>query len=1469
MSHPGRISTALDRRGDMCVCSTGRGWVRLAGLLTGLLAVLAGWPVSAETVVIEEGSPMIYLANTSDPGVDASWFLPGFVEGPEWMAGTYGVGHEFIAFPPDAHDLISTPVPAQSASIYTRTTFNVVNAASVFSLHFSGDYDDGLVAWINGVEVYRSPELRGQTLVWDTIALNHESSNGTEPDYSPMRDVSAAGLGALGNGENVLAVGVWNATILSEDLVLVPRLVVNRMLTRRPYLQQGTANSIIVRWGTGDTADSRVLYGSSPGNLSNEVTVPGPATDHTVTLTGLEPNTRYYYAVATATEILAGGDAGHFFDTPSSTGTPKPMRIWILGDAGWGNGAAVDVRDAYYDYTDDVANGGADPRDTDLVLLLGDNAYPDGTQLDHQYNLFDIFSDQLAKSVVWPTIGNHDEFDGVEGNWPYYDIFTLPEQAEAGGIASGTEEYYSFDYGNVHFIVLNSMEPILPGFGAAMLAWLEVDLFLATEEWIVTIFHHPPYSKGGHDSDDPADSGGRLVWMRENALPKLEDYGVDLVLTGHSHSYERSYLIDGHYGDSTTFLESMKIDAGDGNETGGDGPYVKQPRGAVPYPGVGDGAVYAVSGSASQTTTGAAVDLGGTDPNHPAMVISLLSLGSMVLDVNGNRMDARFLDDTGVILDEFTIFKGAPTVVPVAEFTASPRLGQLPTTVDFTDLTLSGPTVWSWDFDNDGIAESSLIDPSHEFTEPGLHSVKLSVANSAGSDEELKTEYICITSGSPGPVTGLRFDTDPDVFFWDPALNATGDDAVRGNLTALVAGDLGSLQLTCIENDDADLQASDGTPPASGEVLFYLSGAATCAGEQGTYNSPGSVDRDGSLQPVCASCPNGEDDDADGVCLSEDNCPEVPNPAQLDGDMDGFGDACDGCPADPDKSVPGLCGCGVAETDTDSDGTPDCLDLCPTDTNKTAPGVCGCGEADIDTDNDGTLDCLDLCPTDPDKTAPGLCGCGVADTDTDTDGTPDCNDLCPTDPAKIDPGLCGCGIADTDTDSDGTPDCNDLCPTDPNKIDPGLCGCGVADTDTDSDGTPDCNDLCPTDPNKTDPGLCGCGVADTDTDSDGTPDCNDLCPTDPFKIVPGLCGCGVTDSDTDGDGTPNCLDDCPDDPNKTAKGICGCGVPDTDSDTDGTVDCLDGCPSDPDKITPGLCGCFVDECWAPVPTGTTRILEAVDFPVDTLVGYVVGEAGTILKTANGGLSWSPQVSTTIVDLEAVHFPADDQTGFVVGDFGIILRTTDGGANWIPMVTGTTTNLRGVHIFPNKDIGFAVGDGGMILKTANGGANWLMQTSPTTAILESIQFPENGQTGYVVGRAGTVLKTDNGGFTWFAQISPTLDDLEDLHFPADSQTGYIVGDNGTLMKTVTGGFSWIALNAHTSKTLRAVHFPLDTVKGRVVGNDGVIRKTENAGVDWVSDGAVTPLTLRDVQFPVDHQTGFAVGSSGVFLKWVTE
>ena len=412
-------------------------------------------------------------------------------------------------------------------------------------------------------------------------------------------------------------------------------------VTRGPYLQLGTDSSIVVRWRTDTATDSRVRYGPAPGSLTFFVDDPSSTTEHGVTVSGLSPDTTYYYSVGTTTQTLAGDDANHFFLSAPTPGTPKPARIWVLGDSGTANSSAQAVRNAYYSFTG--------TRHTDLWLMLGDNAYSDGTDSQYQAAVFNMYPEMLRKSVLWPTLGNHDgsTANSATQTGPYYDIFTLPKSGEAGGLASGTEAYYSFDHGNIHFIVLDSFETSrLPGW--AMMTWLANDLTATTQDWVVAYWHHPPYSKGFHDSDTNAIE----TQMRQYAVPILEGHGVDLVLSGHNHSYERSFLLDGHYGTSDTLVPSMILDSGDGRPSG-DGAYQKLTSGTVGH----EGTVYTVAGSSGKRDTGGAL-------NHPAMFFSIAVLGSVVLDVEGNRLDATFLESTGAVRDTFTILKGTTDNAP-------------------------------------------------------------------------------------------------------------------------------------------------------------------------------------------------------------------------------------------------------------------------------------------------------------------------------------------------------------------------------------------------------------------------------------------------------------------------------------------------------------------------------------------------------------------------------------------------------------------------------------------------------------------------------------------------------------------------------------------------------------------------------------------------------------------------------------
>jgi hypothetical protein len=176
-----------------------------------------------------------------------------------------------------------------------------------------------------------------------------------------------------------------------------------------------------------------------------------------------------------------------------------------------------------------------------------------------------------------------------------------------------------------------------------MANWLRKDLKNDDHKWKIAYFHHPPYTKGTHDSDMDTDSKSRMKEMRENFLPILEKHGVDLVLSGHSHIYERSFLLHGHYGYSYDFSpkniivqnnKKLKIDIS---------KYYKKKNNV--------GTVYIVCGVSGSRPSAGTCD-------HPAMAIcKSYSRGSLAIEVLGNRLLAVFVDHDGRTKDSFTIIK--------------------------------------------------------------------------------------------------------------------------------------------------------------------------------------------------------------------------------------------------------------------------------------------------------------------------------------------------------------------------------------------------------------------------------------------------------------------------------------------------------------------------------------------------------------------------------------------------------------------------------------------------------------------------------------------------------------------------------------------------------------------------------------------------------------------------------------------
>jgi hypothetical protein len=292
-------------------------------------------------------------------------------------------------------------------------------------------------------------------------------------------------------------------------------------------------------------------------------------------------------------------------------------------------------------------------------LWLGDNVYNDGTDAEYSAKVFDNYYgyDSIFRFLpFYPIPGNHD-YNSVNNledpsihKGPYFDMVEVFKNGEMGGVPSNTEVYYSYDYGNTHFLALNSeiwRYLFFWDLGNPYRTWLENDLRNTDKKFKVAYWHQPPYSKGSHDSDDGWELNMKA--MREKVVPLLEKYGVDLVLNGHSHVYERSYLINNHYNYSFTFRKNtMMVDSTSGNPDS-NRTYLKYTYGS----NKDKGTVYAVVGNSGKSE-------GENGKMYPAMYTKFSgndAIGSMILDVKGNELVATYYKDNGDVFDKFRILK--------------------------------------------------------------------------------------------------------------------------------------------------------------------------------------------------------------------------------------------------------------------------------------------------------------------------------------------------------------------------------------------------------------------------------------------------------------------------------------------------------------------------------------------------------------------------------------------------------------------------------------------------------------------------------------------------------------------------------------------------------------------------------------------------------------------------------------------
>ncbi|MHA1730309.1 MAG: fibronectin type III domain-containing protein [Promethearchaeota archaeon] len=310
-------------------------------------------------------------------------------------------------------------------------------------------------------------------------------------------------------------------------------------------------HEVYVGWETREDTRGVVAYGLSPDSTTTEVAEPTAGQFHVVNLTGLAPDTKYYYRVLVEGTEFARGE---FKTAPADPSTPFAFCLTSDPQQKFGPG--------WHSHLTRVLGG----KQFAFVSVVGDFV-EDGTRAEWD-DFFWTASQYLDTTPIVPVRGNHDRPRDLNGDgtevYLFREFFPQTDDAEKGTnkYDDYLQTYYSFDWGSVHFQVLHFPEvdiddPKEPGglnpadynrsFTPDQLAWIRADLAEAQSmPFRVTLFHCPITSSGFY--------GPNYVLLDE-LLPVLHQYNVTVTVHGHAHHYERGVLPNPvHPGNDLTYF---------------------------------------------------------------------------------------------------------------------------------------------------------------------------------------------------------------------------------------------------------------------------------------------------------------------------------------------------------------------------------------------------------------------------------------------------------------------------------------------------------------------------------------------------------------------------------------------------------------------------------------------------------------------------------------------------------------------------------------------------------------------------------------------------------------------------------------------------------------------------------------------------------------------------------------------------
>ncbi|HAM72167.1 MAG TPA: hypothetical protein DCM86_11035 [Verrucomicrobiales bacterium] len=428
------------------------------------------------------------------------------------------------------HLSIQGVLPRKAPSrVFMRRRFTVEDPAGIQTLHLKVEHEQGFKAFLNG-QLVATVTGEGISIVKSDIGVPGEEQvllDIADLDLSPYRSL-------LRRGENLLALQGDQSYQTASTISLAALLTAN--ISRGPFLQSMTTTNVLIVWRTDLPLDSTVEWGPTPG-LGQRITDPGPATNHVINLTGLTPDSTYYYRV-----VSAGPDAVvvqspvDFLHTFKDRGA---VSFVFLGDSGQNTPAQGAVAQAM---------AGLRP---DLVLHGGDIVYggfDDKTPDTRVFGYYQKLTGQMQNTPFYFTIGNHDLnccggtpelnlTNWVQNGVSFQRTFYLPTNS-----LTGTSHFYSFDDGDVHFVSLYNPWGYVYTFSQtnAQYSWLTNDLATTRKPWKVLFFHAPIANSGRHALED---GNANSIPDQQEAMAAIgtaaAQYGVQLVLCAHEHVYER------------------------------------------------------------------------------------------------------------------------------------------------------------------------------------------------------------------------------------------------------------------------------------------------------------------------------------------------------------------------------------------------------------------------------------------------------------------------------------------------------------------------------------------------------------------------------------------------------------------------------------------------------------------------------------------------------------------------------------------------------------------------------------------------------------------------------------------------------------------------------------------------------------------------------------------------------------------